>query len=137
MSTFIYNSKKPGILSSFADSASTFSLAQLTQAAKKGKMCYYDFGDPVRNRIVYGQSTAPVYNITKITEGSMSIFSGNTDILASYDSILEMIRDLRGGVKVESNYINRTGLYFNHASFIMHKNVSRYLIQPSLIHLES
>lgn len=33
-------------------------------------------------------------------------------------------------VPVKSTFINGTGLYFNHASFFTHFNVSRLLILP-------
>lgn len=42
-----------------------------------------------------------------------------------------------GLVPVKSRFFNDTGLYWNHISFLIHKEVSTYLNLPSLKYIES
>lgn len=117
------------------DSASSHSLAQLIQAGYKGKMYHFDYINPLYNLKAYGQPNAPLYNVSKITSETMSFWVGNTDGLVSLPNVKRIMRDM--SVPVKLFFIDEPGIFFNHNSFALHRDISRLLIIPSLKELES
>lgn len=85
--------------------------------------------------IAYNQTEPPVYDVTKIHSKGLSFWAGGNDGIIPPASIETLVSDMR--VPIETHYINQSGVYFNHGSFLFHKNVSNLLIIPSLITLES
>lgn len=127
--------KKPGFLSVLIESVGSHEYVSLAQAALSGKMLYYDYHDPGKNMLAYGQPNPPVYDLSRIISRTMSIWAGCTDNLVPIFTVEKIVRELT--VPIEQYYLNQTGLYFNHASFLFHNRVSTLINIPSLKFLES
>lgn len=69
---------------------------QLAQDAEKGKMHHYDYMDETRNLRAYGTPKAPIYNVSRITSKSISLWHGGDDALATPIDVKILISDLRG-----------------------------------------
>lgn len=85
--------------------------------------------------IAYNQTEPPLYDVTKIRSKGISFWAGGTDGIIPLASIETLANEMR--VPIETHYINQSGVYFNHGSFLFHRNISDLLILPSLITLES
>lgn len=85
--------------------------------------------------IAYNETEPPLYDVTKIRSKGISFWAAGKDGIIPTASVEILVNDMR--VPIETHYINQSGIYFNHGSFLFHKNVSSLLIIPSLITLES
>lgn len=85
--------------------------------------------------IAYNQTEPPLYDVTTIRSKGISFWVAGKDGIIPPASVEILVNDMR--VPVETHYINQSGVFFNHGSFLFHKNVSSLLNIPSLITLES
>lgn len=113
----------------------THEAAQLLQAATYHKLYRFDYGSEKKNMIAYNQTSPPIYDASKIRFKRLSLWQGNTDALVSPADFKSLKSRLE--VRVESHYIDPPGRYFNHASFLLHKNISFLLNIPALKSLET
>lgn len=100
----------------------THELAQLLQSVKRQKMRKFDYGSDQRNRQQYSKSIPPLYDIESIRTKGMSIWQGATDALVAIADYEELLH--RFNTPVEAHIIGGDGVYFNHISFLLHKNVT-------------
>lgn len=77
-------------------SISSHEAVQLAQDAEKGKMHFYDYGDPSRNIAAYGQAEAPIYDLSRIRSNSISLWHGPNDSLATPIDVEILKGDLSG-----------------------------------------
>lgn len=77
-------------------SISSHEAVQLAQDAEKGKMHHYDYMDATRNLRAYGTPEAPIYNVSRITSKSISLWHGREDALATPTDVNILISDFRG-----------------------------------------
>jgi len=71
----------------------------LVQSYPKLRTTKYKFESPEANLRRYGQVEPPEYDLGKITNRRVVIFSGNEDILVSPDAIAATSSQLKGELK--------------------------------------
>lgn len=67
----------------YIDEAGFHEMAHLAQSGQRSQMHFYDYHDPKRNAIVYGDLEIPKYRFDKISLSSMSLWQANTDRLVN------------------------------------------------------
>lgn len=109
--------------------------AQLFQSVLSHRMHKFDFHDQRKNFAAYGNSQAPMYDTNIISADKLSVWQGNTDAFVSTADSQILLENIK--VPVEYHLLDKPGLYFNHAAFIIHKDVAKLLNLPVLQFLES
>lgn len=89
----------------------------------------------LENTFVYGSPVPPLYDVSKITSKGLYFWGAANDGLASIDAVADNVADLN--VEAVFTRFDQPGLYFNHFSYLWHKNKSHLLFIPSLKILES
>lgn len=69
--------------------------------------------------------------------GTLSLWAGGTDGIVPETAVKRTAELLKLRVPVIENYIDEPGIYFNHISFFLHRNVSSLLNIPGLRQIES
>lgn len=91
--------------------------------------------DPLKNKEIYAQIIPPLYNISRIISDSVSLWVGETDALSPLLAVKKMVADFK--VPVETHFFKLPELFFNHESFLSHKDVANLAIIPSLKTIET
>lgn len=113
---------------------SSHEFGHLAQGVVSGKLHAYNYGDPIKNKNAYGQVEPPLYNVSKITLKTMSIWTGESDATVLEPFVKKLVKDFR--VPVEAHYLDLPDYFFNHFSFVTHKEVANLAIIPSLETIE-
>lgn len=136
--------------------------AQMIQSILSGNTSHYDYRDPNKNFIVYNQTEAPNYQFDKISLKTISIWYGESDSSVPPKAINRLLKLMKGeslqrliaaalrltgdrtnatitisSVPVEKHFYNQSDVYFNHVSYLFHKNIANLLVIPALMRLES
>ena len=99
-------------------------------------MHHFDYLNPIRNLIAYGQPDPPLYNVTEIPPQKMAIWFGNSDTMIPVSGIHKLAQDLRSSV--EMHHIDKPGLLWSHFSYFFEENqIPSCVTVPSVIFLES
>lgn len=140
---------EPGFLAAFLDTSSAHELAQLIQSMEFTKTHYYDFGSKSLNFYKYNSIRPPEYNFRNLSFKRFSIWWGGTDSLVEPEAVELLLKDLSASEansgetkqrrrrqasqdEIDKHFLNATNLFFDHGSFLIHKNVADLLIIPSL-----
>lgn len=59
-------------------------------------MNFFDFGSVEKNRLAYGQSKQPLYDLSRVRLRNLSVWTGNTDRLVRWGDIQAIIEKLEG-----------------------------------------
>lgn len=117
------------------DASSSHEQAQLFQSIIFKRLHFFNFPSDKQNLAAYNFVEAPVYDTTKIIADNLSIWQGNSDGLVTEDDTKTLIKLM--SVPVEFHFIGGPGLFFNHAAFHLHMNVSTLVNIPTLKSLAS
>lgn len=123
----------PAFVASQFYSVSSHEAVQLAQDTEKGKMHHYDYGSVSANTRAYGQSSAPIYNVSRITSNSISLWRGEQDSLATPTDVDILKGDLK--VSIDDRYIR--AIPFAHYDLLFGSDVSNLVNIPSLVLIES
>lgn len=110
-------------------STATKNMVHLAQMIRKGTIAMYDYGNEDENKKHYGQSTPPVYDMTKIPNdlplylsyGGQDMLSDSNDVKLLLDSLKE-----HEGDKLVVQYIEN----YAHADFVMAVNATQAVYDP-------
>lgn len=105
---------------------------QILQSVNKGRMHYFDYGNPVANNRIYHSDKPPIYDIGLVRVKKVSIWQGNTDALVITPDTAKIANDLPDNIDVEYHFINGTGIAFSHYGFLVHMYNDRLLNIPVL-----
>lgn len=124
----------PEFLQAALDTVSAHELAHLIQSMQKTRTYHYDYSAPDTNLDHYGTDRPPIYDFTDIKFNQFSIWWGKTDTLVSPDAIELLLTDINSKkpTATDLHYLNGTQLFFDHASFLIHKNIAKLLNIPTL-----
>lgn len=118
--------KKPGFFNSFPAPASSHGVAQLLQSTIYGKMRHYTNDISI---------VPPLYDVSKITSKGLYFWGAEFDGLVNIEDVAENVADL--SVPAVFTRLDQPNIFFEHTSYIWHKNKSKLLYIPSLRILES
>jgi len=106
--------------------ASTYTILHYAQEVNSAKFSHFDYGES-ENMKIYGQKSAPNYDLAKVT-APIALYFGDNDWLADREDVIKAISELPNIVKnFEVPYEN-----FNHMDFLYAMNVGEVLY-PTLL----
>lgn len=97
---------------------SSHEFAQLGQNAIFPKPRFYS-GGPAENLAMYGSVEAPIYDVSKINT-SLYFWGAQNDQLVAIEDVQRNVNDL--SVPYVFTRLDQPGIYFEHFSYLFHKD---------------
>ncbi|CAJ0947106.1 unnamed protein product, partial [Mesorhabditis belari] len=116
----------PVYIADMPGGTSTQNVLHWCQMVKSGKQQMYDFGSEKLNKQHYGQTTPPLYDVSKITVPTYLYWS-DADWLADKKDITDhLLPNLQKNTLIENNYFDD----FNHLDFIWGQRAASEIYTP-------
>ncbi|KAK4577436.1 hypothetical protein RGQ29_027797 [Quercus rubra] len=131
---------KPSTYDVFLDhapqSTSTKNMIHLSQMLRAGNIAKYDYGDESENMKHYGQSTPPLYNLTRIPKDiPLFIGYGGADSLSDVKDVNRLLDNLKDHQKDKLVLQYRDD--YAHFDFVMAENAKSVVYDPLLAFLRT